>query len=445
MKPLNRSTVLVVEDDAALREALQDSLELAGYRVCPAADAEQALLLLERAPIGLVLSDVQMPGMDGHALLQAIKQTKPGLPVVLMTAYGQIDKAVEAMRSGAADYLPKPFENDRLLAAVARYFRDPDEAEAGELVATDPQTRALLDLLGRVAATDASVLLTGESGVGKEMFAQYLHRHSSRARGPFVAVNCAAIPENLVEATLFGHEKGAYTGAVSAQPGKFEQAQNGTLLLDEVSEIPLNIQVKLLRVLQEKVVERVGGRTATPLNIRVLAASNRDLAAWVGEGRFREDLYYRLNVFPMEIPPLRARKGDILPLARHFLQAHAAIVGRGGFTLTAAAEAELTRYHWPGNIRELSNVVQRAMILAPELSVELAHLMLPARQGTQPEPAAQCGQIKDMEKSMILETLDRMEGSRKRTADALGISERTLRYKLQRYREAGETDGDEHL
>lgn len=446
------SPILIVEDDAALREALVDSLEIAGYTVLSAVDAESALTALGRQMPGLVLSDVQMPGMDGHALLHTIKLSHPGLPVVLMTAYGQIDKAVEAMRAGAADYLAKPFEPDRLLATVARYYRDPGARGDDEMVVEDRASLALLDIVRRVAPTEATVLLTGESGVGKEMFAKYLHQHSARRSGPFVAINCAAIPENLVEATLFGHEKGAYTGAVGSQAGKFEQAQHGTLLLDEVSEIPLSVQAKLLRALQERSIERVGGRNATPLDIRVIAASNRDLSEWVRQGRFREDLYYRLNVFPIEIPPLRRRKGDILPLARHFLQAHADAVGRSGFSLSAAAAAELTHYDWPGNIRELSNVVQRAMILASGAVIDKAQLLLPsgcavvAEQTEDPDISASSGyHIRDMEKQMILDTLDRLGGSRKRTAEALGISERTLRYKLQRYRELDETEGDGHL
>jgi len=307
--------VLVVEDDKNLREALTDTLELAGYSAIAAADAEQALSWLEKGNPGLVLSDVQMPGMDGHALLRMLKTRRPDIPVILMTAYGQIDRAVQAMRDGAVDYLPKPFEPDQLLATVARYFRQSGEAPASGLVAEDPTSRALQDLARRVAASEASVLLTGESGVGKEVFARYIHRHSARHKGPFVAVNCAAIPENLLESILFGHEKGAFTGATAAQPGKFEQANGGTLLLDEISELPLNLQAKLLRVLQEREVERVGGRNAIPLDARVIAATNRDLTAWVREGRFREDLYYRLNVFPLEIPPLRERPADIPALA----------------------------------------------------------------------------------------------------------------------------------
>jgi two-component system response regulator FlrC len=439
--------VLIVEDDAALREALTDTLELSGYRVLAAASAEAAVDVLGRESPGLVLSDVQMPGMDGHELLRRIKAKAPGLPVVLMTAYGQIERAVEAMRDGAEDYLAKPFETDRLVAVVARYLRNAPRPDGRGPVANDSASLALLEIVRKVAATDVNVLLSGESGVGKEVYARYLHEQSARASGSFVAVNCAAIPENLVEATLFGHEKGAFTGAQASQPGKFEQAQGGTLLLDEVSEIPLHIQAKLLRVLQEKSVERVGARALIPLNVRVVAASNRDLAGWVREGRFREDLYYRLNVFPVEIPALRQRRADILPLARHFLALYADAVGRGGFRLSAAAEAELTGYDWPGNIRELGNVLQRAMILAPAATIEPAHLMLPRLATVAPrlpesQPETGAGQIKDVERSMILDTLARTNGSRKRTAEILGISERTLRYKLQRYREEGLTDAN---
>ncbi|MBI5938125.1 MAG: sigma-54-dependent Fis family transcriptional regulator [Betaproteobacteria bacterium] len=429
--------ILVVEDDAALNEALVDTLVLAGYRVDSAPSAEAALAALRRELPGLVLSDVQMPGMDGHALLRSIKAVSPGLPVVLMTAYGQIEKAVEAMRDGASDYLPKPFEPDRLLAVVARYMRFTQDTAASAMIAEDPASKAVLDLALRVAATDATVLLTGESGVGKEVYARFLHQHSNRAKGPFVAVNCAAIPENLLEATLFGHEKGAFTGAASSQPGKFEQAQGSTILLDEVTEVPLHLQAKLLRVLQEREAERVGGRSPIRLDVRVIAASNRDLAEAVRQGRFRDDLYYRLNVFPLEIPPLRNRPKDILPLARHFLARFASSVGRYELRFSSAAEAELTRYDWPGNIRELGNVVQRAMILAPGTEIAPEHLMLP-RVPVKAEAGVEGKAIKDVERDMILQTLERCGGSRKQAAEELGISERTLRYKLQRYRAEGD-------
>ncbi|MCU0842415.1 MAG: sigma-54 dependent transcriptional regulator [Thiobacillaceae bacterium] len=441
-KPL----VLVVEDDAALREALADTLELNGYAVALACSAEEALARLEEDLPGLMLSDVQMPGQDGHALLQAVKAGHPGLPVVLMTAYGQIDKAVQAMRDGAADYLPKPFEPDRLLAAVARHYRQPVGEADDAVVAHDPATRTLMALARRVAATDASVLLTGESGVGKEVLARYIHRHSHRRERPFLAVNCAAIPENLLEATLFGHEKGAFTGAAASQPGKFEQAQGGVILLDEISEIPMHLQVKLLRVLQEKEVERLGGRGAISLDVRVLAATNCDLSERVRSGRFREDLYYRLNVFPLEIPPLRARRGDIPFLARYCLERFAATVGRPGMGFSDAALAALTAYDWPGNIRELGNVVQRAMIMAPGQTIEPAHLMLPVPvAAVEPGKGEVRRSIKELERETILRALAESGGSRKKAAQILGMSERTLRYKLQRYREKGEIEGDNLL
>lgn len=443
----DRPALLVVEDDTALREALLDTLDLSGYAATGARSAEQALAALAGTRPGLVLTDVQMPGMDGHALLRLLKMRHPEIPVILMTAYGQIERAVQAMREGAADYLAKPFEPEQLLATVARHYRCIDEIPDAGLIAEDAATLALLALTRRVAATDSSVLLTGESGVGKEVFARFIHGHSARRAGPFVAVNCAAIPENLLESVLFGHEKGAFTGATAAQAGKFEQANGGTLLLDEVSELPAHLQPKLLRVLQEREVERVGGRTPLALDLRVLAATNRDLAAWVREGRFREDLYYRLNVFPLEIPPLRERPGDIAPLAWHFLKQSERVVGRTGFSLAVDAVAALTGYGWPGNIRELGNVVQRAMILAPGATITAEHLMLPrlpAAEHIRAERTAGPG-LKDLERDAILGTLRRMGGSRRRTAEALNMSERTLRHKLKQYREAGLLDADDLL
>ena len=450
--------ILIVEDDAALREALVDTLELSGYTAHAAVDGEQALAWMEGGKPGgnlggnpgLVLTDVQMPGMDGHALLRSLKARWPEVPVLLMTAYGQIELAVQAMREGAADYLPKPFEADCLLATVARYYRSGLARPECEVIAEDAATRAVLDLARRVAATEASVLLTGESGVGKEVFARFIHQHSKRAKGPFVAVNCAAIPENLLESVLFGHEKGAFTGATTAQAGKFEQATGGVILLDEVSELPLNLQAKLLRVLQEKEVERVGGRAPLKLDVRVFATSNRDLAAWVKEGQFREDLYYRLNIFPLEIPPLRQRRGDIGALARHFLKRFENVVGRGGFALSDAALAELTGYGWPGNIRELANVLQRAMILAPGTEIGPEHLMLPrcsVQETLRVQETTRFSDLglKDMERETILGTLRRLGGSRRKTAEALEMSERTLRHKLKQYREAGYLDGDDLL
>ena len=309
MKKPAKLPILVVEDDPNLREAVCDTLELAGEAVVSAGGGEEALELLAQQSVALVVSDVRMMPMDGITLLKEISQRLPHLPVVLMTAFADVDRAVEAMRSGACDFLLKPFEPKALLEHVARY-RLPDALDDEGVIACDAASRNLFSLATRVAQTDTTVLLTGESGVGKEVVARYIHHHSARKNGPFVAINCAAIPDSLLEATLFGYEKGAFTGAQQAQAGKFEQAQNGTLLLDEVTEMPLGLQAKLLRVLQEREVERVGGKKPIPLDIRLIATSNRDMAEAVASGVLREDVYYRLNVFPLLIPALRQRPDE---------------------------------------------------------------------------------------------------------------------------------------
>ena len=444
--------ILVVEDDPNLREAVCDTLLLAGKTVQSAPGGEEALALLSGQSFSLVVSDVRMMPMDGITLLKEIRQQWPHLPVVLMTAYADVDRAVEAMRAGACDFLLKPFEPQALLAHVEKYKLPEAEDDAG-VVARDVASRNLFSMAARVAQTDATVLLTGESGVGKEVVARYVHQHSGRRNGPFVAINCAAIPDTLLEATLFGYEKGAFTGAQQPQAGKFEQAQDGTLLLDEVTEMPLGLQAKLLRVLQEREVERVGGKKPIALNIRIVATSNRDMAEAVSRGVFREDLYYRLNVFPLPIPALRQRPEDIVPLAKHFLAAHGGAMGRAGLRLTPAAEAALRAYGWPGNVRELENVMQRAVILAPgeRVDADSLHLVgspaVPAAVPVTPPSAAaphaaesspaKADSIRDLEREHILETLAAVGGSRKLAIERLGISERTLRYKLKQYKEEG--------
>lgn len=427
--------VLIVEDDPDLLEALCATLKLDGYTTLAASSGEQAIDLLRTHPAGLVISDVQMRPMDGYTLLQAIKRSHPWIPVVLMTAYGEVDKAVAAMRSGASDYLLKPFDPHSLLAHVRHYLLTVSDEDESEIVAEDPRTLTLLSLAKKVAATSATVMLTGESGSGKEVLARFIHRHSPRASRPFVAINCAAIPENLLESTLFGYEKGSFTGASQAQAGKFEQANGGTLLLDEISEMPLGLQAKLLRVLQEREVERIGGSKPVKLDIRLIATSNRDMPMYVQEGRFREDLYYRLNVFPLEILPLRERPQDIVPLAQRILDRSAPRC-----VLAQSAIRSLERYTWPGNVRELENVIQRAMILATG-SIEAEHLNLPGssardtfRGEAQREGDSSLRDIKSLERDHILQTLAAVNGSRKLAVQKLGISERTLRYKLQQYR-----------
>ncbi|HEX5804545.1 MAG TPA: sigma-54 dependent transcriptional regulator [Azospira sp.] len=438
--------ILVVEDDPNLREAVCDTLLLAGRKVLSAPGGHEAMAVLSGQSVSLVVSDVRMMPMDGIALLKEIRTHWPHLPVVLMTAYADVDRAVEAMRAGACDFLLKPFEPAALLAHVEKYKLPEAEDDAG-VIARDAASRNLFSMAARVAQTDATVLLTGESGVGKEVVARYIHQHSARRNGPFVAINCAAIPDTLLEATLFGYEKGAFTGAQQAQAGKFEQAQDGTLLLDEVTEMPLSLQAKLLRVLQEREVERVGGKKPVALNIRIVATSNRDMAEAVQRGVFREDLYYRLNVFPLLIPSLRQRPEDIVPLARHFLAARGGSLGRAGLVLSPAAEAALRAHSWPGNVRELENVIQRAMILAPGETVDTPHLHLlaaptqvaaaPALADSPRLEAAKADSIRDLEREHILETLAAVGGSRKLAIERLGISERTLRYKLKQYKDEG--------
>ncbi|MGR7922128.1 sigma-54-dependent transcriptional regulator [Zobellella denitrificans] len=445
--------ILIVEDDCGLRQALEDTLLLAGYRCCCAASAEQAMALLNEQAVHMVLTDVQMAGMDGIALLQWIGGRFPGLPVLVMTAHAQVAGAVAAMRAGAVDYLAKPFAPAALLAQIARYL-EPAPGEEGEPVVADPRSVQLLQLAERVARSGASVMISGPSGTGKEVLARFIHRRSARAGGPFVAINCAAIPDNMLEATLFGYEKGAFTGAVQACPGKFEQAHQGTLLLDEVTEMDLGLQAKLLRVLQEREVERLGGRKTLALDVRVLATSNRDLRQAVAEGRFREDLYYRLNVFPLAWPALAERPGDILPLAECLLARHARSLGRGGMALSAQACRRLAQYHWPGNVRELENVIQRALILAAGERVEAGDILLDAplpgsqapaipapgspAPGNPPSAPDSLGrELESQEHQIILQALHACAGSRRLVAEKLGISPRTLRYKLARMRDAG--------
>ncbi len=450
-----RLPILVVEDDPNLREAVCDTLELAGLSVVSAPGGEEALKLLDAQAVSLVVSDVRMMPIDGITLLKEIRSRFPHLPVVLMTAFADVDRAVEAIRSGACDFLLKPFEPKALLEHVTRY-RLPEAMDDDRVIANDPVSRNLFALATRVAQTDTTVLLTGESGVGKEVVARYIHKHSARRSGPFIAINCAAIPDSLLEATLFGYEKGAFTGAQQAQAGKFEQAQNGTLLLDEVTEMTLGLQAKLLRVLQEREVERVGGKKPIALDIRIIATSNRDMVEAVAKGVLREDVYYRLNVFPLLIPALRQRREDIVPLARHFLAEHGARSGRSGLWLAPSAEAALLRHAWPGNVRELENVMQRAVIFAPSDIVEADALHLSAtlfstdgvKQGAifeaLPSVASaplsdvqQTDNMRDLEREHILETLAVLGGSRKLAGERLGMSERTLRYKLKQYRDAG--------
>jgi two-component system response regulator FlrC len=383
-----------------------------------------------------------MAPVDGMQLLRSMREQRFEQPLVLMTAYGNVPKAVAAVQAGAADYLPKPFEASALLEKV-RELLACQCATVSDLVAEDVRSRELIALAERVAGTEASVMISGESGSGKEVLARYLHAHSPRAAGPFVAINCAAIPENMLEAVLFGYEKGAYTGAIKATPGKFEQAQGGTLLLDEISEMDLALQAKLLRVLQEREVERLGGRDVIQLDVRILATTNRRLREEVAAGRFREDLFYRLNVFPLHISPLRERPDDILPLARALLARHDK--SGEGRVFSAGAEAQLRQHRWPGNVRELDNVVQRALVLARGREILAADILFEEQsppsvvvsEAAEPDGSALHNDLRSHEQQMIIDTLEACGGRRKDAAEALGISPRTLRYKLSRMRDLG--------
>lgn len=443
--------VLLVEDDRVLRQALCDTLEIGGFAYQAVGSGEEALEAVLKEVFSLVVSDVNMPGMDGHQLLARLRRQQPQLPVLLMTAHAAVERAVEAMRQGAADYLVKPFEPKALLNLVERHAAGRVTDDEGP-VACELASRQLLELAARVARSDSTVLISGESGTGKEVLARYIHRQSPRAQAPFVAINCAAIPDNMLEATLFGHEKGAFTGAIAAQAGKFEQAEGGTLLLDEVSEMPLGLQAKLLRVLQEREVERVGGRKPIALDIRILATTNRDLAGEVAAGRFREDLYYRLSVFPMAWQALRERPADIVPLAERLLARHARKMCHAQVRLSAQAQACLQAYAWPGNVRELDNAIQRALILQQGGVIEAADFCLagaiPLSPSSEATIAPSCldsgaeaggleGDMRRHEFQMIIDTLRAERGRRKEAAERLGISPRTLRYKLAQMRDAG--------
>jgi len=445
-------TILVVEDDESLSEALEDTLKIAGYRVRTAENGLLALRQLEDEPVDLIISDINMPKMDGHSLLKKVRAQFPDIPMILMTAYGTIQQAVDAMRDGAVDYMVKPFEAEVLVNMVGQYIGLAGANE--DMIVVDEASQELARIAMKVADSDATIMITGESGVGKEVLAQFVHRHSSRCDKPFIAINCAAIPENMLEATLFGYEKGAFTGAYKACPGKFEQAQGGTLLLDEISEMDLGLQAKLLRVLQEREVERLGSTEMIKLDVRVLATSNRDMQVVVAENRFREDLFYRLNVFPLHMRPLRERRGDIVPLAKRLLEKHARTSTQIIPELSDNAGSCLLQHSWPGNIRELDNVIQRALILhsddvinEQDLHFEVTNsTSMPSPVHTHIETATTDtkdeslnSDLKQREWDLILDAIRGAQGSRKATAERLGISQRTLRYKLARMREAGIT------
>jgi DNA-binding NtrC family response regulator len=440
---LSVGKILIVDDEQQMRLAMGETLRRAGYSTSEAGSGREALSLFSRGGYNLVVSDIRMPEMDGIELLSQLRAVDPEVPVVMVTAFGTIEDAVEAMKRGAADYLLKPFSPDYLEEVVARLLGCSEEVIDGEeryrIVTEDPQMKRLLSYMRKAADSDATVMIQAESGTGKELAARYIHAHSPRGKRDFVAVNCAAVPENLLESELFGYEKGAFTGASSAKEGKFELADGGTLLLDEISEMSNLLQAKLLRVLQEKEIDKVGGRKPIPVDVRVIASTNTNLAERVRSGLFREDLFYRLNVVPITIPPLRERPSDIPVLAQHFLRRFSR--GRE-IRLSKAAIEAMTAHNWPGNVRELENALQRAAIICSGDKSEIGPEEIFA-PGTEPvkSPSAAGIQpgttVREMEQELIMATLKRTGGNRTLAAKLLGISLRTLRNKINEYREQG--------
>jgi DNA-binding NtrC family response regulator len=458
--------ILVVDDEAIVREFFMEALTRREAETLTANDGVQARDLLESTPVDLVITDLKMPNMDGMKLLQHIMGCHPLVPVIILTAFGTVDNAVEAMRLGAFDYICKPItdlaqlelalsralqhrrllvENRQLLGELTHRYR------FDRLVGSSPNMRRIFELLATVAPTPTTVLVQGDSGTGKELVARAIHFNSPRARAPFIKVNCAALPEGLMESELFGHEKGAFTGAIRTTQGKFEAAANGTLLLDEISELPLGLQAKMLRVLQEREIQRVGSNDSLRVDVRVIATTNVDLEKAVKENRFRQDLFYRLNVIPIKIPTLSKRREDIPMLSYHFLSRFNKLHGRKVEKISDEAMRYLASAPWPGNVRELENTIERAVVLCPGDQIELAHFFLTDEPPVLPvlptaaapsAPSLTVGgmmTLYELEKQHILTTLKAYDGQRHRTAELLGISVRTLRNKLNEYRQAGES------
>ncbi|WP_058912813.1 acetoacetate metabolism transcriptional regulator AtoC [Entomohabitans teleogrylli] len=450
--------ILIVDDEENVRRMLTTAFALAGQETFCAKDGREALQMFADHPPDVVLMDIRMPGLNGIEALQQMHALHPRIPVILMTAYAAVETAVEALRCGAFDYVIKPFDLDELQMVIQRALQLQSMKQEisylhkalteswqwGHILTTSPCMMEICRDTAKIALSQASVLISGESGTGKELIARAIHYNSRRSAGPFIKVNCAALPESLLESELFGHEKGAFTGAQMQRQGLFERAHQGTLLLDEVGEMPLNLQAKLLRVLQERELERIGGHQTIQVDIRIVAATNRDLAAMVEQGAFRQDLFYRLNVIHLEIPPLRERPEDIPLLANHFLQKFSAENQREIIDIDPAALALLSAWLWPGNIRELSNVIERAVIMSTGaiiFSDDLPPALLSRQPGAGDEkpPAVPHeernlkDEMKRYEKQLILETLAQHEGNRTRSALVLGISRRALMYKLQEY------------
>ncbi len=439
-----RHPILVVDDESAMRIAISATLRSAGFLVLTASNGEEALQICTKrakdAPFSAILTDIKMPGLSGIELYHHVRKKWGQVPVILMSAFGTVEGAVEAMKSGVFDYLVKPFPEETLIAVIEKAL-NPVKTErpvkrSGEkqLITQDAGMKKMLKMAEVVAASQATVLIQAESGTGKELLARYIHDKSPRAHRPFVAVNCAAVPEALLESELFGYEKGAFTGASSKKSGRFELAHQGTLLLDEVSEMQFSLQAKLLRVLQEREVDILGSKSALPIDIRVIATTNRPLLEEVKAGRFREDLYYRLNVFPLQIPPLRERLSDIPFLVEHFIKLGAAKNKKPETMITPEALSVLKSMPWPGNVREFENIMERALLLSEGKAITPDHLLFPENSPEQgSNVSTDITTVWEAERSLILDTLNQVSGNRTHAARQLGISIRTLRNKLREY------------
>ena len=451
--------ILIVDDEPSMRMALSESLMSCGYTVDTAIDGQDALRKLAQKDFNLVITDMRMPKLGGMDVLKSVKRNSPETSVIVITAYGTVNTAVEAMKEGASEFIMKPFSLDDLEGVVQsvlntngdKHAGDGDPAAAGsavdprEFITRDPGMLALLDMLKSVSKSKSTVLIQGESGTGKELIARYVYRYSNRSSMPFVAINCAAVPHNLLESEMFGYEKGAFTGAAQRRLGKFELADGGTLLLDEVSEMDIQLQAKLLRAIQESEIDRLGGKDPVVVDVRIIATSNADLKKDIKDKKFREDLYYRLNVIPVRVPPLRDRSGDIPLLADHFLTKYAQLNRKKKPRISADAMNLLNQHEWPGNVRELENVIERAVLICTDGLILQEHLILEGNE----KPAAPClpdgkeppqlfptgGQtLRDMEKNLIFETLRDVKGNKTKASKMLGISVRTMRNKLNEYK-----------
>ncbi|RME64646.1 MAG: sigma-54-dependent Fis family transcriptional regulator [Nitrospirae bacterium] len=424
--------ILVVDDDAQMTMALKEAITRANYEVEVFQRPKEALRRLKEGGFCLVVTDMKMPEMDGLEFIKAMRTKGITLPVLVITGFATVENAVECMKLGAADYLMKPFSFKTLKDTIDKLTGSLPEDR--DFVTENPRMKEILQIALSISDTDATVLITGESGTGKEMLARFIHRHSPRASKPFVAVNCAAIPENLLESELFGYEKGAFTGALTRRLGKFEQAQGGTLVLDEIGDMPLQLQVKLLRVLQEKEIEPLGGNGAVKLDVRIIATTNRTLEEEVKEGRFREDLYWRLNVIVLEIPPLRERPEDIEPLSRYFLSKYATQYRKPLSDISPEAVQKLKAFHWPGNVRQLENTIQRAVLLSRSEVLKAEDIVINLTDFSGPNSSStEIKSLREMEKEMIVRALKVTSGNRTKAAEFLGISVRTLRNKLHEY------------